>query len=732
MSHESTNSFKFNSRFEQLKEEEFDLRSLFNLVKFNLKFVLMITLAFFLITFIYVAYQAPKYQAVALIKIESNSADASNLMSALGMMGGTSNFGGLRASPADIETAILRTPYIMQGVVEALKLNISVVPKHFSFLGIGFTYPKGRVDINELALPDSLLNQPLTLIVHRNNAYTLLDAEGSVLVTGKVGVLSQSTNPDLPIRIMISNIDAKTGEQFIIKKQPAEIIEDALAAKLLIQEQGMQTGVLKLSYTSNDPVLSQKILATILAVAVNKNIGEKSAEAAKTLNFLNQQLPGVRAQLYSAETALNTYRSKNGSVGMPAEGSLLLQQISMTEQSLEKLRLKKLELLQKFTSQHPLIISINQKEKELQNELSSLQSQLRQLPLANQQAMNLESNLKIRTSIYTSVLQNMQQLQMLKGGTVSDVRILSTASYPLTPLPAKRLLLLIFSIMLGFIFSIFVLLLKKTLSAKAEHPDVVEQTIGVPVFSIVSYSKTQARIAKKIKYNIPLPVQETLLASHDPNDLAVESLRSLRTALKLQLAAANGNVISITGCSPGIGKSFISTNLAFLFSELNLKVLLVDADLRKGYACKYMQKQKSPGLTEYLQGKASLEQIIQPVFTDRLSLIATGAYPEKAAELLMNADLDSFIKEISQQFDIVFFDTPPILAVTDATFILKQSNINLMVVGVGKDQLKELEYAKRVIERAGTHISGMVFNNLSPYQQNTMYGSYNYQYSYQK
>ena len=237
---------------------------------------------------------------------------------------------------------------------------------------------------------------------------------------------------------------------------------------------------------------------------------------------------------------------------------------------------------------------------------------------------------------------------------------------------------------------------------------------------------------KKVKQNkdsIKIPF---LLAHKNSKDLSIESLRSLRTSLQISLLGIENNVISITSSSPGVGKSFISSNLATLMSDLGKKILLIDSDMRLGILYQCLGKRKATGLATFLQNEADINQIIQSVTPGKLDFISTGNYPHNPSELLSDKKFSDLISTLKNQYDLIIIDTPPILAVTDPLVILQQSAINIMVLGVGKDQIKEVIHAKRTLENAGIELTGVVFNTLSQKNLGLAYGNYNYHYAYEK
>ncbi|XHF15060.1 polysaccharide biosynthesis tyrosine autokinase [Archangium gephyra] len=203
-----------------------------------------------------------------------------------------------------------------------------------------------------------------------------------------------------------------------------------------------------------------------------------------------------------------------------------------------------------------------------------------------------------------------------------------------------------------------------------------------------------------------------ILAETQPRDLVVESLRGLRTRLLLSLKDAPNNVISLTGPSPGVGKSFVSVNLAWVLADCGKRVLLVDANLRGGWLHRCFQAERSHGLSEVLAGTAELEQAILPVPGRSLSFLAAGALPPNPAELLLSDRFTELVARMSAGYDLVLFDTPPILAVTDAALVGRHAGVNLAVVRAGAHPMGEVAAALGRLEQNGVRVQGIIFNGV--------------------
>ena len=732
-------------------ETVIDLRMLYHLLMAHKIFIGIIVAVFLILGSLYAFTRTPLYESTALIEVQGSSSQASNL-SALMNIGGAAGAAGFSASasPSEVETSLLQSEYIMTDVINQLKLNINVQPHYLPFFGKvyamlnannhhsfvtkllpSFSWSvKDTLDITELSVPNYLEGTNFRLVVDKAPGhYTVYSEKGEKLFQGSVGKKAVSSNAQFPISLTVSSLNALPGTSFIVTKNSTKTVMENILSHFTIAEKGDRTGILELAYQSPNPDFSQQFLNAVLNVVVAKNIATKAEEAGKTLDFLKKQLPTVTQQLDSAESTLNSYRSESGNIDSQTEAEILLQQVVALQQEIEDMKLKKLQLLQSFTEQHPYVIAMSQQQAAVQEQLDNVEARLRELPQAVQEAANFQRDISVQGGIYTNVIQNMQQMEMLKASTVSTVRILTNASFAVLPVKSKAPLIVLISVMLGFFLAFGILLLRQALMAKIEDPLAVEKALGISTLAIVPYSRYQVALMKKMRE--AREKNSYLLSEFKPKDVTVESLRGLRTSLRLALLEADRKIISISGCSPGIGKSFLSSNLAKLFAELGSQVLLIDADMRKGHAYKILGADRSPGLAEYLKNtETSLEAVTQQL--TNVNFIPTGEYPADPTELLMRDKFHQLLDTAAEKYDVVLIDTPPILAVTDAALILKYTAINLLVVGSGKDQLREIQHAKSTLEKGGVKISGTVFNHLS--ESANKYGAgghYNYYYSYE-
>ena len=715
--------------------QEIDLRATWNLIKSSYKLIVIITMFFLICGIYYAETRSPVYQSEAMIQVGNN-----DLESAINSgNGGAAMLSGLAGQSSDfnIETILLQSPYVLEKVVRQMGLAISVSPYYSGFFARKWAefrhINSGNITLSTLEVPDSLLSKKLILTVNNQNQYSLMTKNGKIILRGVTGVMSTGSYFSQPLTIKVTKIDARPGEQFELIKQQITDVSNDIASALSIKEEGENTGIMKIQYISGSREQAQSLLNAILSAAVEKNIKEKSQEAAKTLQFISDQLPISKNQLEKTENKFNRYGIKTGVFDPKSASQELLKDHHLLQQSLEKMKFDKMLLLQKFTSLHPLVIAETKKENLLQSEIKKNQEKLAQLPPVEEKESAMERDAKIDANIYTGLALSVQKVEMMKASMISSVRILSSATYPISRIPVKKRVIIFGNAILGLMASLLLIFTRHLLSPVIHDPDLVERMLNLAVVAIIPYSQRQLDYNKKAKRsNLYANAKPFLLSRENPNDISIEGIRSLRTSIQMSLLDAKNNVIALTGCSPGVGKSFISSNLAALLSDLEKRTIIVDADIRLGKLSQCFGKAKTPGLSTYLKNEVALDQIIQNIIPSKLDFIATGLYPENPSELLTKDKLKDLIETLKNNYDLVIFDTPPILAVTDPALILRFSATNFMVLGVGKDHMREILHAKKILEKNGVILSGVIFNTLnqqkSGFGHNYGYENYSYEY----
>ncbi|EWH04599.1 tyrosine protein kinase [Pseudoalteromonas lipolytica SCSIO 04301] len=720
--------------------QEIDLMALLGALIDRKYFIVLITTLFMVAGVIYALYAAPVYQASAMIQVEDSSASVPGFDDMSGMFESTS------AAVTEIE--LLKSRSVIGEAVDSLNLDVVVEPKLFPFIGnkafrsfkpqtpgqlaepsfgaSSYAWGGESIDVFRFDVPNYNIGNSFTIVAKQNNQVELQNADGGTLLTGAVGKeLSNGI-----ISLTIRSINARPGTEFLITKRDRLNTILDLQAAIGANEKGKDSGIINLTLQNTNAGYAEKVLDKVAAIYVRRNIDRNSAEAQKSLEFLEVQLPEVKKQLEFAEQRFNDYQIKQKSVNITLETQGVLEQIVELETKLQELELKRLELGRKFKKDHPTYQGVIEQIAAVEKQKQSLTGEVTNLPSTQQELLRLKRDVEVSNQIYTMLLGKTQELDIVRAGTVGNVRIIDTAEVNRSkPVKPKKTLIVVMATMLGGMLAVAIVLIQKAINKGVEDPSEIE-SIGLPVYASVPYSDYQDKLTGFSRARKGRAKAKSILAVDNPADLSIEALRSLRTSLHFAMMEAKNNIIAISGPSPGVGKSFISVNLATVLAQSNKKVLIIDADMRKGYLQTQFDMQWDNGLSDYLSGRLNLDQVTKQSQVEGLDVITRGQIPPNPSELLMHTNFSKLVAEVSSKYDIVIIDTPPILAVTDPAIVSAHAGSTLLVTRFGQNHLREIELTRNRFEQNGIDVKGVVFNGVLRKASNAYgyYGYYNYEY----
>ena len=706
-------------------DDEIDLGKLFGII-LDAKWLILCTVVLFSIIGVGVAIlSTPIYKADALIQIESKSSGGISAM--VGDMGELFS----AESSATTEIEIIKSRMILGGTVDKFNLTTVVSPNYMPIIGKGLARLQGEqisLSVSRFNTPSYAVGIPLTLEVidSEKQTFRLIEDDNNVILEGKVGELIEKNG----YQFLATEMIAQDGASFTVSKISKLDAINKLQENLSISERGKQTGIISLSFSGEDRAKIQAILNDISQNYFLQNVQRNSAEAEQSLEFLKGHLPDIKTKLTASEDVLNRFRQENESIDLGLEAQSTLKVMVELEAQLNELTFKESEISQRFTQDHPAYKSLLDKRETLLKEKERLNKQVQKLPKTQREVLRMTRDVEVNQQIYIQLLNKVQELNIIKAGTVGNVRILDNAQSFSKPIKPKKALIVVLATLLGGMAGVAFVLIRAAFHRGVETPDQIEQ-IGMPVYASVPKSIQQLEFANKLKRNKGSNDELVLLAEANPADLSIEALRSLRTTLHFAMMEAKNNVLMISGPAPSIGKTFVSTNFAAVAAKTGQKVLLIDADMRKGYLQQCFGLRWDNGLSDYLSGKTSHSNIIKSTSIDNLDVVTRGQVPPNPSELLMHPRFKSFVDEMSAQYDLVIIDTPPVLAVTDPSIVGAIAGTTLMVARFDQTTLKEIEVAQGRFEQSGVEVKGVILNAVEKKASNSYgygYGYYNYAY----
>ncbi|MDO4946698.1 MAG: polysaccharide biosynthesis tyrosine autokinase [Fibrobacter sp.] len=689
------------------KKEETDLTELLKDVAKNWYIMLPCLVVAGIVGVFVSLWIRPVYQVDALLQIESK-----NSKNSMGMMGG---LGALfsNASPAETEIELIRSRQVMGAAVEKMRLQYEAEPLNFLDR---LLHREGRLDLAQIEVPwDSVpktdkIKEWEVEIKDSTGRFDLYDHLDKVVLSGEPGHTYKFPYAGDSAAFGIISCDVRPGQRFVVRKRKRLDAISSFRSAFDVKEKGKKTGILEFTYQDIYPDRGMAVLNEVASSYLRQNVEERNAEAQKTLEFLEKQLPDVKAQMDSSLMNLNAYRNRVGSVDVNAETQLVLQRRMKLQQDILALQQRKQEAIRLFHSEHPTVKTLEDQEDALKRELAGTASQVKKLPTTQQEVLKLTNEVEQSKILYTTMLNNIQQLRLVSAGEVGSVRIVDFAEKALRPTKPKPKLIVAVALFLGFLFGTLIISLKTKFSSGVKSASFIEKETGFTVYAKVPRGNPQGT-----KGTRPLAVVE-------PDDVAVESLRALRSSLEFSMMDDNGSVIGVSGLIPGVGKSFISVNLAALFAGLGKKVLLIDADLRKGRLHKEFGIKRGNGLSQVLLREVQVEEVIHPTEVENMFVIPCGNVPANPAELLGSRHYSDLIERFKSEYDLVIVDTPPIMLVTDAALACRLAAQIVMVIEYNRHSIEAIQEGMGQILKGNSTAHASIVINKYEHSRTEGYG----------
>ncbi|WP_334187991.1 polysaccharide biosynthesis tyrosine autokinase [Noviherbaspirillum sp.] len=715
--------------------DEVELATYFDVIWESRWLIAGIALVFTLLGAIYAFSSKPVYEANLMIHVEEEGQkEAKNIIGDVNSM-----FDVKTSAMAEME--LLQSRLVVSRAVDNLRLYINAGPKHFPVIGSwlsgynkglstpglfgygGYVWGQEKINVGVFNVPESLQNEPFMVTAQGNGQFLLSQKEEQIELRGKVGEMLLFETPKGSFELRIDQLEGRPGAQFnLTRTSRLATIEGVQRSMSVVEQGGKLSGVIGVALRGSDPRWTSGVLNEVGKEYVKQNASRKTEEAEKSLAYLNKQMPELKAQVEQAEARYNAFRNSNGTVDLSEESKLSLQESSAAKLRRVELQQKRLELMTRYTSDHPLVQGIDSQIKETNSQINATNERIKSLPMIEQNLVRLQREVKVNTELYTALVNTAQQLRLAAVGKVSNVRLIDAAMTPERPIKPNRPMILAMSLLAGLFLGVLIAFFRKSLYGGIDTPEQLEKVTGLPVFATIPHSKRQKELYQQVNakhQKVPL------LASVSSADAAVESLRNFRTALQYSLPQFKNNIVMITGATPGMGKSFVSANLAAIMAATGKKVLLVDADLRNGLLHLYFGFGRQDGLSDAIAGARRLDQVIHRNVIDNMDFISTGTLPQSPAELLLRPSLGSYLQQLSSSYDLVLIDAPPILAVADTMIVGAHVGAIYIMTRAGVTTPGEINESMKRLAQAGLSAKGVLFNDLK-----VRPGRYGYGYTY--
>jgi len=513
-------------------------------------------------------------------------------------------------------------------------------------------------------------------------------------------------------------------------------IESKLKTELL-----GRTNIIRIIAASEDPDQAIELANTVAEVFIEENLLDKTRQARNARQFIKEQLAALETRLKSKEQTLRDQREKFKNISLAQS----------YQDKLAELQFKLTELLQKYTAKHPNVVQIKEQITEIEKQNSSLSGQ--ELEYA-QLAREIEAD----KDLYSLLTERLEEARITEAQKVGDISIVNPAVAASKSIGPNRAMGFLVGGILGLVLGFAVALIVESLDTSIGTIEDVENLIKVPVLGVIpSVSlKGESKIRRKIfvgfrrrllRRSSQTEADERyvrLISHYDPASPIAESYRNIHTNLKL---GDSKKAILITSAGPREGKSSVLMNLGLVTAQAGAKTLVVSSDIRRPVIAKTLGVKREPGLTEVLLGVAKLDEVVKNITDfmlgdmnleevqrtpglDNLWILTSGQLSFNPAKVLESKELVDLIRELKGKFDVIFFDSPPILPVTDASILAAKLDCVIMIYEIGRTSREALLRAKNQLDSVGAKTSGIILNQTRSETDAAIIYPYHYKYRY--
>ena len=521
---------------------------------------------------------------------------------------------------------------------------------------------------------------------------------------------------------------------------PEQELEETGKISALYAAETMDGGMLKIFARGREPkVLAEVVNAVVLAYR-DHDMTERTSQASKTLEDLEKRKTELAASLDSSEKLRQAFMAKNPSLGL--SDSLAMQLMDLES------RYK--ELLKVYTEEHYEV-------KQMRQRIAAAKSSLAQMPAKDAELVRLTREMRLNEDLYTTVNRQYEEARVMLSSVSSFVSPLSPAVPPTEPIAPNRRVSVLMGAFLGLFLGVVAAFILESLDVSISNIEELETLLETPVIGIIPSiaSENKNRLAAwlprfiKMRRNKIENFRNQLVLESANSGPLMEPYHSLRASILSKLGADRPLTLLFSSSGESEGKTLTTINFAASAAHAGLKVLLVDIDFRKGMVNKALGIPDAPGFsdiftkkvpwenavarsTDLLMGKLDKDRLIAFAGLDNLSVIPRGHALPNTVDFLQSIPVEQMLKEWKTRFDLIIFDTPPILMFVDAVLMSKNMDGVVLVYRSGYIPREAVRRAKNQLADGGAHILGVALNDinqsdLGPQSVYKSYGNYNYE-----
>ncbi len=360
--------------------------------------------------------------------------------------------------------------------------------------------------------------------------------------------------------------------------------------------------------------------------------------------------------------------------------------------------------------------SLEAKKKALEEVIQQYERQFDRIPQKSMELARLQRARSSDEKLYLMLQEKFNEANITEQSNIGYIEIIERAGIPIRPSSPKLLINLAVGVILGLGLGLVVVFVKEFLDVRIQSPEELKRHGYTPLAAVVGMDRELQKLTSGGKIvggqGGKKGLDVHLITYSYPFSSVAESYRQVRTHLQFAKLGSIPRVVVVSSPAPGEGKSTTVANLAIALAQNGRKVLLIDADLRKPSLDRLFGVKREPGLSDLLTARVTLAGAIQKTLVENLSIMVCGAIPPNPAEVLGSEKMRALVEQVRSDFDVVLFDSSPVLAVTDPAVLATLADGVIVVVSAGKTTLEELQHSVELTESVGGRVLGVVLNNL--------------------
>lgn len=491
--------------------------------------------------------------------------------------------------------------------------------------------------------------------------------------------------------------------------------------KMLDIEPLRNSRLVKVNVMHPDPVKAAELANRIVELYIQRTLEERFAITERATGLLSNQLIELKEKVGKTDRTLQKYKEMHGLINIPSirEKDKFIQDAKL---ELVKLQAEEAKLSKRYLPAHPKLISLRSELEGMSEQIDKEESKTLGLSRIAIEYSELEREAETSRRIYESLLARLEETQSEAQTQTSNVMVIDSAVPPIRPYKPRPLLNIMVALFVGIVGGVLLAFFIEYLDPTVRIPDDIEKALGLNVFGIIP------KVGRSWRRG---PAKGELFVAQKGQSTAAESFRAMRTALLVKLRSVTGcRVILVTSANPSEGKSTVSLNLAAAFQQNQLRVLLIDGDLRKPRLHKIFDLPADGGLADILEHSKGLTKCVhEDIAGLGFDFLTCGAHSEKPTEILGSEQMRAALEIMKKAYDIIIIDTPPFLAVADVAVLNEYADAVVIVAKYHSTHRRHLKDVRRHFAERGAKVMGVVINQVSVREKDYYYNQY-YYYGY--